>query len=242
MLWIYSNVTLYLTPCNVCNRHITTSLFFLCMYATSVVHSNLNHCGIPDSGFKRNLRLCPTGNRILGVWISGRSLVYFIYFIVFDNSQPVWMLAETRLYNNCSSFPISISSVGVLNQTRFEISCWLEFIVSVKTFRNYVRRKPYECFIFYFYFFLFIYFFFFRFFTQNFNILSLCKVCRTNESTNKLHKYNILLRHLVILSVVPFFDFLNCVIHSSDGYLTLNGVVLSPSSAIGTRTDTMYMK
>ena len=29
---------------------------------------------------------CPTGNRILVVWISGRSLVYFIYFIVFNNS------------------------------------------------------------------------------------------------------------------------------------------------------------
>ena len=62
----------------------------------------LKHCGIPDSGFKRNLRLCPTGNRILGVWISGRSLVYFIFFIVFDYSQPVWMLAEMRLCNNCS--------------------------------------------------------------------------------------------------------------------------------------------
>ena len=61
------------------------------------------HCGIPDSGFKRNVRLCPMGNRILGVWISGRSLVYFIFFfIVFDHSQPVWMLAETRLDFNCS--------------------------------------------------------------------------------------------------------------------------------------------
>ena len=41
------------------------------------------HCGIPDSGFKRNLRLCPTGNRILGVWISGRSFVYFNFFLLF---------------------------------------------------------------------------------------------------------------------------------------------------------------
>ena len=63
------------------------------------------HCGIPDSSFKRKLRLSPTGNRKLGVCISGRSLVFcffVVFFIVFDYSQPVWMLAETRLDNNCS--------------------------------------------------------------------------------------------------------------------------------------------
>ena len=61
------------------------------------------HCGIPDSSFKRNLRLSPTGNRKLVVCISGRSLIYFIlFFIVFDYSQPVWMLAERRLDNYCS--------------------------------------------------------------------------------------------------------------------------------------------
>ena len=29
-------------------------------------------------------------------------LFFFIFFIVFDYNQPVWMLAETRLDNNCS--------------------------------------------------------------------------------------------------------------------------------------------
>ena len=53
------------------------------------------HCGIPDSGLKRNLQLCPTGNRILGVWISGRSLVYFIFLLFLITASP-WMLAETR--------------------------------------------------------------------------------------------------------------------------------------------------
>ena len=49
------------------------------------------------------LRLCQTVNHKLGVYISGRSLVYFIlFFIVFDYSQPVWMFAESRLDNNCS--------------------------------------------------------------------------------------------------------------------------------------------
>ena len=50
------------------------------------------------------LRLCLTGNHILGVCISARSLVYlFLFFIDFDYSHPVWMLAETRLDNNCSN-------------------------------------------------------------------------------------------------------------------------------------------
>ena len=82
------------------------SLPYLKLFCVVVTHSRAHyHCGTPDSSFKRNLRLCPTGNRILGVCISGRSLVYFIYLficIVFDYSQPVWMLAETRLDNNCS--------------------------------------------------------------------------------------------------------------------------------------------
>ena len=73
------------------------------------------HCGIPDSGFKRNLRLCPTGNRILGVWISGRSLVYFTFFVVFDYSQLVWMLAETRLGNNCSLIIAKCERKGLLD-------------------------------------------------------------------------------------------------------------------------------
>ena len=80
------------------------------------------HCGIPDSGFKRNLRLCPTGNRILGVWISGRSLVYFINFIVFDYSQPVWMLAETRLGNNCSLIIAKCERKGLLDERDSKMS------------------------------------------------------------------------------------------------------------------------
>ena len=54
-------------------------------------------------------------NRILEVWISGRSLVYFIFFIVFDYSQPVWMLVETRLGNNCSLIIAKCGRKGLLD-------------------------------------------------------------------------------------------------------------------------------
>ena len=58
----------------------------------------------------------------LGVCISGRSPVYFSIFIVFDYSQPVWMLAETKLDHDCSLIIAKCGRKGLLDRRDTKMS------------------------------------------------------------------------------------------------------------------------
>ena len=48
-------------------------------------------------------------------FLVGHLFILFFFFIVFDYSQPVWMLVETRLGNNCSLIIAKCGIKGLLD-------------------------------------------------------------------------------------------------------------------------------
>ena len=96
-------------------------------------------------------RLCHSGERT----VARGPLVYFIYFffIAFDYSQPVWMLAETRLDNNCSFVIAKYWRNGLLVgrdfRTQWKITTNMAFSLRLRVKKMYfpiiisVKRKTY---------------------------------------------------------------------------------------------------